>query len=712
MTSILRGNKQFDDAARKVDLCIDHYTKTVIDLGVLLNIQILGYSQEIRKAIDELSEQFGTLFSSPESHERMMKDELQFQYQTPESVCLEYFLVPFDRNPMFQGRESVLERIRIDLLLTMPRRYNHRLALHGLGGIGKTQIALEYAYRYRSDYKYVFWLHAGERTSIISDLATVARQSKCIPIKEESQLEVIALQVLKWLNNQEKCLIVLDNLDDVSVARGLLPTLESDCHVLLTTRDPDVKKIPSEGIEITELSEADATQLLIQLSKFQPNTESISQATHIVQELGALPLAIDQASAFIKILGFANFLTAFHSSKLQFLKVCPDGNSEYPMSLFATWSLGLERLSSNAIELAELLAFMNPDEILVEFLEAGCLGLSVNMMQIIENKFVFAAALRELSSSSFIKLRDCGAKISMHRLVQCVIRERLMEDAQLKKLKDVVNLSSVAFQYSLSSLHSESRARLRKYIPQVICCFSYCNSQSYDLFAGATLSGNVPAFLFEEFQTSDCLELNEKVLAARERTFGRNDARTLQIKRGLAAACTRVPGMFIKGVQLFEEAFRAQSRVLGSSHADTLWTKHGLAVSYMDSGMNEQAAVLLEQTYTERCRVLGVDDLHTLRSKYFLGLVYRQLGKTNDATTVLEQCLSDCLRVLGRTHADTLRVMMGLATQYMDISQVNKAVVLYREALGLHMDVFGEAHPRTISLKEDVLSICDRVGGI
>lgn len=287
MSSILRGNKTFDDATRKVNVCIEKYTSSVVDLGVSLNMQLITYARGIQASVDELSDRFGTFFSTFETHVRIVEAGIQDKEMAPDLVCRTSFLVPFERNPMFQGRDAVIESIHHNLLQTSSRRYNHRLAIHGLGGIGKTQIAVEYAYRHRAEYDYCFWLHAAERTSLISDLATIARETACVPVKDESQLEVIALQVLKWLNRQNKSLVILDNLDDVTVAKGLIPTSEYGGHVLITTRNHDVKKIPAQGLEITELPESDAVELLIQVSEYQ-YAEILAEAKRVVWELGML----------------------------------------------------------------------------------------------------------------------------------------------------------------------------------------------------------------------------------------------------------------------------------------------------------------------------------------------------------------------------------------------------------------------------------------
>src|SRR6202035_5014921 len=200
----------------------------------------------------------------------------------------------------------------------------------------------------------------------------------------------MAMQVLKWLKNQPNWLVVLDNLDDVTVVRGLLPETACNGHTLITTRCRDIKQIPAEGLEIIEMEEGEAVQLLLDLSEhLEQRDEAVNEAREIVRELGWLPLAISQAAAFIRSSDLYTFLSVFRSNQREFLADSPEGNHPYPRSISMTWLLCLQRLSSDSNELVELLSFLNPDEILVEFIEAGSSALDENLRRIVQNKFSF-----------------------------------------------------------------------------------------------------------------------------------------------------------------------------------------------------------------------------------------------------------------------------------------------------------------------------------
>ena len=358
MHNIFKGNEAFNNAIAKVNAGIDSYTSAVVDLGYVLGIQLIAQTRDIQTSVNDLTTQFGTLKASVDNHTRIVETALNANTAS-EVQSREAFLVPYAKNPLFTGRESYLEQIRIKLLEKLPKKYNHRVAIHGLGGIGKTQIAIEYAHRHRGDYNFVFWLHAAERASLVYDLATIAKETNCIVFKPDIPLESIAMQVVKWLKHQPSWLVILDNLDDVTVVRGLIPETDCDGHTLITTRCTDVKQIPAEGLEITEMDEKEAIELLLDVSEYEEEREdAINEAREIVRELGCLPLAIGQAAAFIRSSDLYSFMTVFQSSKKEFLADNPEGNHPYPRSISMTWSMCLRRLSADSNELVELLSFL------------------------------------------------------------------------------------------------------------------------------------------------------------------------------------------------------------------------------------------------------------------------------------------------------------------------------------------------------------------
>ena len=192
---------------------------------------------------------------------------------------------------------------------------------------------------------------------MVSGLASCF-QATSVQVSNESRLELMAMEVLRWLNNCGGWLVIIDNLDDPRDTRGLLPFTQHGGHVLITTRNSDVKMIPAEGLQIPPMPEEEAAGLLRLLSNC--GDEAV---VDIVQELGMLPLAIDQAAAIIRHSNDRTFRDIFHSSVTKVLNEPP---LLYPRSLFATWSIILDCLSSNAVELVQLIAFLNPDEVLMK----------------------------------------------------------------------------------------------------------------------------------------------------------------------------------------------------------------------------------------------------------------------------------------------------------------------------------------------------------
>ena len=210
------------------------------------------------------------------------------------------FMVPYMENEQFTGREALLADLCIALSEEVPKQINHRVALHGLGGVGKTQLALKYVYSHKDIYKNVYWISAVSQAALLSGFQEIGKRSGCVPEDATLKPSDIAQTVLQWLNAQEKWLLVIDNLDDVSVVKGYLPNQSLFKHILITTRNKHCYQIPAEGLEVGDLDFNDAKQLLLTSSRVNDTIETQDEAAKIVKELGCLPLAIDQAAAYIR----------------------------------------------------------------------------------------------------------------------------------------------------------------------------------------------------------------------------------------------------------------------------------------------------------------------------------------------------------------------------------------------------------------------------
>ena len=181
----------------------------------------------------------------------------------------------------------------------------HRLAIYGLGGVGKTQLAIEYVFSYKHEYNGIYWISAVNKAEILSGLRDIAQATSCLGT-DSLKPDDVPNAVLQWLRKQNKWLLVLDNLDDISAVMGNLPELPCEGHVLITTRDQSSIRPLAEPFEIDVLDRSEATDLLLLRADLVvgdtiPGSGNIKvEASKIAIELGFLPLAIEQAASFIR----------------------------------------------------------------------------------------------------------------------------------------------------------------------------------------------------------------------------------------------------------------------------------------------------------------------------------------------------------------------------------------------------------------------------
>ena len=338
-----------------------------------------------------------------------------------------------ERNPFFTGREQVLVRLQEALAA------RGRTALSGLGGVGKTQTAVEYAHRHLKEYDCIFLVSAASREGLLSGYVTIAGLLK-LPEAGAQDQTLIMDAVKRWLGSHRGWLLVLDNADRPDIVKPFLPA-EPTGHVLLTSRAQVFDTIGIvKPVDLNEMSPAEArTFLLKRTGREHEGGPEPNAASELAAELGFLPLALEQASAYIvrNESLFQDYLNSFRNRRLELLNKHGPVAGGYRESVRTTWSMNfrqLERESETAADLLRLSAFLSPDGIPLEFLTAGApeLGnlLSAALADVQEDPLVLDETLAPLTNFSLIRRQIETRNYSVHRLVQAVVRAEMDTETQ------------------------------------------------------------------------------------------------------------------------------------------------------------------------------------------------------------------------------------------------------------------------------------------
>jgi len=345
-----------------------------------------------------------------------------------------------NRNTHFTGREDILSELRAALTSGEPAAWKQ--AITGMGGVGKTQIALEYIYRHMVEYQIIWWIRSEELATMASDYANLA-EPLGLPEKDSIDQTEIVRAVKSWLEHNSGWLLIFDNAQDTNEMGDYLPQAGSG-HIIITSCNPGWSKIA----KLLPVKVFDRTESIDFLCR-RTGQDDKEAADMLAKELGDLPLALEQAGAYIEETTMS--LTAYcelfqsHRQELWGEELPPMG---YPQAVGATWSLAMDRVGEESPEAAYLLnlcSYLAPDDIPIELLRNGKEHIPEPLASAVADQLIMNRAVRGLSRYSLIESKD--ENLSVHRLVQAVVRDRLDEDDKKDWAKIALNLVNEVFPY-------------------------------------------------------------------------------------------------------------------------------------------------------------------------------------------------------------------------------------------------------------------------
>lgn len=336
------------------------------------------------------------------------------------------------RNLNFTGQARLLDEL--ERALTTGRGAT-LVAIHGLGGIGKTQLAVEYVYRHAADYDVVWWVKAEEVEAITAEYGRLAEQLNLLG-KDASESAEVITAVRHWFNTHANWLLIFDDVTNAASVSSYLPQGGAG-HIIITSRDPNWRGF-AHSLKMTSLTLSESVAFLLKRTGQQDEQGALDLA----EELGGLPLALEQAGAYLESTGkpLIDYLQLFRlQSKMMLLRSRPA--TSYPHTVLTAWEISFRKIkqqSQASVDLLNLFAFLAPDDIPFDILRREVAFMPQSLSAIADDELAFDTAVALLRSYSLIEVHTNTRSFSVHRLVQAVVRD------SLKKKKKVLYVAVAA----------------------------------------------------------------------------------------------------------------------------------------------------------------------------------------------------------------------------------------------------------------------------
>jgi MinD-like ATPase involved in chromosome partitioning or flagellar assembly len=662
------------------------------------------------------------------------------------------------RNARFTGREADLRQLRGQLrtdrrAVVVPSALP--VALHGMGGIGKTQVAMEYAYRFRAAYDVVWWIDAdatGDVDNALFDLGSrlgIGMEAGAAGVPEGAQT---VLQALSRGEPYDRWLLIFDNAEDPERLSQLLP--KGHGHVLITSRDPSWgDQARAVAIDVFEREES-----IAHLTQRVPTLDP-EEAARVAESLGDLPIAIAAAGAWLAETGssVADYLHEIERDGLNALSV----EAGRGQRVEATWDLALQRLQTRsraAYRLLQLCSLMAP-EIGLDLIYSDAMAETLKPFDsLVSDRLVRGTLVQQMSRLALLRVdqrgerrlggdwldRLQGGQVIVHRVLQYVVRARMSEEEQ-DQAKHQIHLMLAAARpqgevddpnlwpgYRVLVPHldvSGARSCTSEHVRQLLI-----DRVRYNYLRGNTSRGRELAEEFEQEWTrqlestkdqsdqeilrrqilqlrfnlanvvrdlgqfEESLKLDAAILPQQQELLGPEHPHTL-MTAGSLAADLRGLGRYAEALAQDQRTYEAWSDAFGEDHPRTLTALSNLAVSHRLMGNLRAAQEGDQQAYQRRRVVLSDSHPNTVLSATNLGRDLREAGDYTGSITLLRSVAETCATVYGPGSRQALNAQANLAVSLRNSGRARDAASLLETAYAQLTELVGPLNPVTLACR-------------
>ncbi|MFG3419987.1 FxSxx-COOH system tetratricopeptide repeat protein, partial [Micromonospora sp. NPDC048063] len=674
------------------------------------------------------------LIASPSSSEERVPDPARVTVPE-ESARTGMVDPPIGELPVVRGRDGVVG----DVLAPADAGSSGVRVLAGMGGRGKTTVALAAAKEARAAGWRVWWVSAVDRATLVAGMSAVAREAGASAEEVAGADSDLALAgvVWRWLERvRGRWLLVVDNADDPAVLApegtsvagggGWVRSVGGGI-VLVTTRvaERQVWGHRAAWFPLGELDQQSAALMLLDRMGRADELGLMESAVAVVDRLGRLPLAVHLAGSYLgsgmAAVGLSGYLDLLAQRSLRLLdEGAPGWGEQDPRRLIvSTWEISLDALERQgrvrARMVLRVLSFLGPGSVVpVSMLDSGVLSDAGLLSGGDEGPVEFAAGLAGLRAVGLVEGMPVGAGggdgLMVHPLVAEVSRWWADRDGQRLPLMAAAARLVVAAVEALHPADPGDRDVWQLLAPHARQALETVADLSEDVGSRVIGVNNALTYHFTARGSYPAaIDQGEEVRATATAWLGEEHPDTLTSRNNLAAAY-RAAGRLGEAIPLYEAILAARERVLGEKHPDTLMSRNNLATAYDFAGRLGEAIPLLEATLAAREQVLGEKHPDTLTSRNNLAAAYDSAGRLGEAIPLLEATLAAREQVLGEKHPSTLTSRNNLAAAYRVAGRLGEAIPLYEATLAAREQVLGEEHPDTLTSRNSLAVAYDVAG--
>jgi tetratricopeptide (TPR) repeat protein len=589
-------------------------------------------------------------------------------------------------------------------------------ALAGMGGVGKTMLALDYARGHAADYEGVWWVEAETRQSLLRDLAALgARLSPSLGSKAASDLDGAARDTLRLIEAgdfEKPWLIVYDNVEKPGDIDDLTPT--ANAHVLVTTRWSDWHSLAGK-IDVGLFTPDEAADFLCA----RAGRSDRDAAKRLAEALGHLPLALDHAASFVRSRN--RTFDTYRDDVADLIKTAPksgasfalyhDETKKVPASVYGTFRLALNRIIEGdsardiapvpeAAAIMGLTAFLAPDLIPRKLLDQTTLP-SAGVDDAL-------AALAEVSLVTLGETARGEPAFSTHRLVQLVAQGLVTEQNGTRQLIEVgldlvdANIPHATWEYA-------NRALCDELATHGTALIDHAKANAVETATVSRLARKLGNLLETRAQYAEAGTLFERALTIADAVHGPQSTESSLVLHVLGVL-RQAQGRYSEAEPLLQRSLAIYEKTVGGEHPDTSTTLHELARLYQSQGRYGEAEPLLQRSLAIKEKTVGGEHPSTVNTKQMLASVYQSQGLYAQAEPLFVEGVTLDEKLLGRDHPETATSLSLLASLYQAQGRYSQAEPLLQRSLAIKEKTVGGEHPHTSATLHELASLYQAQG--